>query len=81
MRLRTVFMLMISLVLCFSAMALEKLDDGVILSVKEVGPNSPKRIKVQVVAENIFHIQAAPSDNFSERPSLVVEKTDWPAVP
>ncbi|MBN1481610.1 DUF5110 domain-containing protein [candidate division KSB1 bacterium] len=64
-----------------SSLALEKIDDGIILKLEGAPPTAPKLIKIQVIAENIFRIVAAPDMTFSERPSLIVEKTAWPAVP
>ncbi|MBN2426388.1 MAG: DUF4968 domain-containing protein [Calditrichaceae bacterium] len=53
--------------------AYEKIKDGILLKPK-AGKNNINLIKIQVCAENIFRIVAAPGDSFSTRPSLM---RDW----
>lgn len=80
MRLLYLFILMI-LTLCMSTLAVERTDDGLVLSLDSARHNAPQKIRVQVVSDNIIHVQASPLDSFSERPSLIVENTEWPKTP
>ncbi|MBN1465003.1 DUF4968 domain-containing protein, partial [candidate division KSB1 bacterium] len=68
------------LIACGSSDLAEKTADGVILPLARKDDKTPRRMKIEVVAENIFHITAA-ADSFSLRPSLIVENDDWPQVP
>lgn len=72
--------LFLFLLTALSVQAFERVDDGVVLHLTPTSATSPKLLKVQVVAENIFRVVASPSE-FSERPSLIVENRDWPGVP
>lgn len=58
----------------------EKLDDGVLIHLKDTAGNVA--LQVQVVTESIIHIQANPTDTISSEESLMVvdlpkKKTDW----
>jgi alpha-D-xyloside xylohydrolase len=59
----------------------EKKTDSVIFELEKQKPTEPKMLKIQICAENIFHVIASPGDSFSSRPSLIVEKSKQPAVP
>ena len=69
------------MILCSSVMPYEKLSDGFLLQLDETAPGGTKLVKLQVIAENVFRVAAAPQAGFSQRASLIVEKTDWPDVP
>jgi alpha-D-xyloside xylohydrolase len=60
-----------------SAQTLEKQSDGLLL---DHGDKSGM-LKIQVIDENIFRINATPAKTFSKRPSLIVEKNNRPQVP
>ncbi len=64
-----------------SLSAYEKVGNSVVLHPRGGKEAAPKAVKVQVVAENIFRVVASPENDFSSRPSLIVEKSDWPSVP
>ncbi|HET8657265.1 MAG TPA: TIM-barrel domain-containing protein, partial [Longimicrobiaceae bacterium] len=55
-------------------------EGGVVVQLEPRRPTDPQLLKVEVLADNIIHVVAAPGDSFSARPSLVVQRTDWPAV-
>lgn len=59
----------------------DQVPDGVIIKLPGGSETAPRLIKIQVITENIFRIVASPEEQFSTRPSLIVEKTDWPVVP
>ena len=61
--------------------AFEKQADGIVIELKKQKPTDAKMLKIQVCAENIFHVIAAPRGSFSTRPSLIVENREWPDVP
>ncbi|MBN1561601.1 DUF4968 domain-containing protein, partial [candidate division KSB1 bacterium] len=63
-----------------SELAIEKTSDGVILPLARKDDRTPRQMRIQVVDENIFHVTAA-AESFSDRPSLIVENVEWPAVP
>ncbi|MDZ7347069.1 MAG: DUF4968 domain-containing protein [candidate division KSB1 bacterium] len=58
--------------------AFERQSDGVLISIDSPGSDAPKRVKVQVIKENIFRVVATPTDTFSTRPSLMIEKKQFP---
>ncbi len=62
----------------FACMAFEKLDDGIVISFTDAG--SVQKIKVHVCTDDIVRVIASPSDTFSSRKSLMVEKTRWNPV-
>lgn len=59
----------------------EKQADGVFFEIKKEKGTDPRWIKVQVCAEDIIRVIAAPAKSFSTRPSLMVDKRNWAAVP
>jgi alpha-D-xyloside xylohydrolase len=59
----------------------EKQADGVLFEIKKEKGTDPRWIKVQVCAEDIIRVIAAPAKFFSTRPSLMVDKRSWAAVP
>jgi len=61
--------------------AFEKQADGIVIKLQKEKATDPKIIKIQVRTENILRIVATPGDSFSSRPSLIVEKRNWKAVP
>jgi alpha-D-xyloside xylohydrolase len=64
-----------------TALPFDKVADGVLVQLEGAKASSPRLIKIQVIAENIFRVIASPTEQFSTHPSLIVEKTEWPAVP
>jgi len=54
--------------------AYEMLEDGIILKINKQNDTDPQLIKVQVYAENIIRIIAAPGNSFSERQSLMLDE-------
>jgi len=53
----------------------QKQSDGVLFELTKQKPADPQWLKIQVCTENIFRVMAAPEKTFSNRPSLMVEKT------
>jgi alpha-D-xyloside xylohydrolase len=60
--------------------AFEKQADGVVIQLKKAKSTDAGLVKIQVCAEDIFRVMAAPEKSFSPRPSLMVDKINWPAV-
>ena len=52
-----------------------KLNDGVVIHLHNALPNSPKSLKLQVVADNIIHVIASPLDSILINKSLMVADT------
>ena len=59
----------------------QKQSDGVLFELTKQKPADPQWLKIQVCTENIFRVLAAPEKTFSNRASLMVEKTTWDQVP
>ncbi len=68
-----------SIVPCFHAQ--EKQADGVLFEIKKQKDTNPQWMKIQVCTEDIIRVIASPEKSFSTRPSLMVDKTKWKAVP
>jgi len=59
----------------------EKQADGIMIKLKKQKTTDPNILKVEVCSESIFRIVASPSESFSDRQSLIVEKRDRENVP
>jgi len=59
----------------------QKQSDGVLFELTKQKPTDPQWLKIQVCTENIFRVIAAPEKSFSNRTSLMVEKTTWDQIP
>ena len=60
----------------------KKIEDGIIVSVKTAVDGGAKKVRLQVVNDDIIHITATPTGEFSNRKSLISvleekAKTDW----
>ncbi len=80
MRFSIVAFLVCVLVFNMSLMALEKTQDGLLLAPEGPGDNLPQLVKIQVVSDDIIHVQVSPNATFSERPSLIIEERDRSTV-
>jgi len=70
------------LLICFQHhFAFEKQANGILFEIKKQTETDAQRVKIQVCDENIIRILAAPGNSFSERPSLMVDSTNWEEVP
>jgi len=56
---------------------IKKEKDGILLEIKKQKDTDPRLLKIQVCSENIIRVIASPSDSFSTRKSLMVNKTIW----
>jgi hypothetical protein len=77
---RLLFILVAVLLNGRSNYAFERQADGIVIELKKQKPTDAGRMKIQVCAENILRVVATAED-FSSRPSLIIEKHDWDAVP
>lgn len=59
-----------------SNFAYEKQADGILIELKKKKVTDAKLFKIQVCAEDIIRVIATPENSFSNRQSLMVEKTD-----
>jgi len=59
----------------------EKRADGVVVRLAKAGAGEPGVMKVQVCADNVIRVVAAPTAEFSTRPSLIVVSSEWKPVP
>lgn len=76
--------------LCFftlSAFAgqVERMDDGLLVRIKQPAPGSARHVRLQVVSDRIIHVSAGAGDTLSATPSLMVtvsgrDNIKWDAV-
>ena len=59
---------------------LQKQSDGILITLDKQQDTDARKVKLQVCRENIIRVTAAPGNSFSSRPSLMVDKTEWPPV-
>ena len=62
--------LLVVLSACSTQGLYEKLADGIVVSPRD--PSAAKRIKLEVLSDNIIHVLACPADTFSKSKSLVL---------
>lgn len=82
-KLLTSLVLIASLISCSRA-GYQKTSDGIIVSVKQNTPDQVRKIRLQVINDNIIHVSAIPTEKFPEFKSLITSykstKTDgWKA--
>jgi alpha-D-xyloside xylohydrolase len=56
-------------------------SDGVLFEIPKGKETDARWMKIQVCSEDIFRVVASKEQPFSQRPSLMVEKTSWEQVP
>lgn len=49
----------------------EKVEDGIIVRVRDNTPTGAKKVHLEVVNDDIIHVRATPIDKFSQRKSLI----------
>lgn len=59
---------------CFAGQ-IERLDDGLLVRLKQPAPGGARQVKLQVVTDRIIHVSASAEDTFSSTPSLMVTAT------
>jgi alpha-D-xyloside xylohydrolase len=62
------------------SLAIEKRSDGIIISLDGKIASAPLKVSIRICSENIFRVVATPEADFSTRPSLIVDKAEWPPV-
>lgn len=55
--------------------------DGITLRIQQNKTTDPQWMRVQVCNPDIIHVMATRDTTFSTRPSLMVEKIEWPQTP
>jgi alpha-D-xyloside xylohydrolase len=55
-------------------------SDGVLIRLEKVKPTDARLMKIQLIADNIIRVVAAPGETFSTRPSLMVAQAQWKPV-
>ncbi|MBN2012708.1 DUF4968 domain-containing protein [candidate division KSB1 bacterium] len=72
------------LTLCFThnttRAAYEKRPDGIIIHPEKHADTDPALLKIQICSDDIIRVTASPTDEFSSRQSLMVDKTRWSPV-
>lgn len=70
------FLLSVSSLFLFSCKSrIQKLDDGIIVTVNKQKEGGPQKVKLQVVSDKVIHVVATPSDDFSKKESLITSFT------
>jgi alpha-D-xyloside xylohydrolase len=59
----------------------QKQEDGVLFELTKQKGTDPQCLRIQVCSEEIIRVLAAPEKSFSNRLSLMVERTNWGHVP
>ncbi len=59
----------------------ERQQNEVLIKLEKHKATDPNIMKIQVCSDSIIHIIASPGDAFSNRKSLIIQKTNWEAVP
>lgn len=57
-----------------------KQKDGILIKLKKQKDFDAQLLKVQILTDNIIHVVASPTNSFSTRPSLIIDKTKWEQV-
>ena len=57
-----------------------KLADGIIVRIANAKSAAARLIKIEVIADNIFHVTATPLDSFYTETSLILDDKKRPAV-
>jgi len=72
---------LVLLACCPRSSAFEKQTDGVLFKITKQQKTDAQWLKIQVCSESIIRVVASPVASFSNRPSLMVAKAQWPLVP
>jgi alpha-D-xyloside xylohydrolase len=71
--------------LCFTHLecqsAFTKTDNGIVVKINSKGENSVKKIRLEVISENIIHVSATPENEFSTKESLIIDKSSKKQTP
>ncbi len=59
----------------------QKMADGVVISLTKHKDTDPQLMKIQVCTEDIIRVVASPDQSFSTRPSLMIANKGWQEVP
>lgn len=65
---------------CAASSSFERQDDGIVLHLQKTRDTDPRSMKLQVCSDDIIRVVAAPGEEFSSRPSLIVDKQQWAPV-
>jgi alpha-D-xyloside xylohydrolase len=68
------------LMIACSSTGYKKLPDGIIIQPKKTTETDAALVKIQVCSDDIIRVVAAPGKEFSDRPSLIVDKANWAPV-
>lgn len=62
-----------SLLLSSCKSQVQKLDNGIVVAVNEQKEGGPKKVKLQVLSDNIIHVSSTPNSEFSTKESLITD--------
>ncbi|MFP4547370.1 MAG: TIM-barrel domain-containing protein [Fidelibacterota bacterium] len=63
-----------------NALAFQKNGNQIIFDLEPQKTTDVAKLKIEVLRDDIIRVVASPEDVFSQRPSLMVDKTDWKTV-
>ena len=58
----------------------EKTMDGVVVHLPQTDETGPRTVQLHVVTDDIIHVLASPTEDFSVRKSLMIEEKQFPAI-
>lgn len=75
-------LILIMFIISNSILAIEKLDNGVLISLHKQKENNAQLLQVQIIDDDIIHVKASPESTFVNHPELVIlhqpeRKIDW----
>lgn len=77
------FLLSVSSLLLLSCKSqIQKIDDGIVVTINKQNDGGPQKIKLQVLSDKIIHVTSTPNENFSTKESLIANfngnrSKDW----
>jgi len=58
----------------------DRLNDGLLIKLKQPAENGARQLKLQVLTDKVIHVSAGPGNEISSTPSLMAATGDHPAV-
>ena len=58
----------------------DRLNDGLLIKLKQPAENGARQLKLQVLTDKVIHVSAGPGNEISSTPSLMAAAGDHPAV-
>jgi alpha-D-xyloside xylohydrolase len=77
---RALLLLLLFSLTIVSASTFKKQADGVLFELEKQKATDPQWLKIQICTDDIIHVIASPDKSFSNRQSLMVNKTTWEPI-